>query len=63
MPEKPFEIHEEDFIKTLMDYELFTRGIDTKVFCENLSQKILYSSMVAEDGDSVTISIRKKSGQ
>ena len=42
-----------------MDYELFTRGIDTKALCDDLSQKMLYSSMVAEGDDTVTISIRK----
>ncbi len=62
-PETPFEIYEEDFIKTLMDYELFTMGIDTKALCDDLSQKMLYSSMVAEGDDTVTISIRKGNGQ
>ena len=57
--QKPFEIYEEDFIKTLMDYELFTRGIDAKAFGENITQKVLYSSSVADGGDSVTISIKK----
>ena len=44
MPEKPFEIYEEDFIKTIMDYELFKQGIDVKEFGNNLLQRILYSS-------------------
>lgn len=43
MPEKPFEIFEEDFIKTMMDYEMFKRGIDTKEFGNQLLKKILYS--------------------
>ena len=59
VPEKPFEIYEEDFIKTMMDYELFKRGIDAKAFGEGIMQKVLYASTVADGGDSVTISIRK----
>lgn len=43
MPEKPFEIYEEDFIKTMMDYEMFKRGIDVKEFSNELIKKILYS--------------------
>lgn len=42
MPEKPFEIHEEDFLKTMMDYEMFKRGIDVKEFNEEVLQKMLY---------------------
>ena len=42
MPEKPFEIHEEDFLKTMMDYEMFKRGIDVKEFNEEVLQKVLY---------------------
>lgn len=32
MPEKPFELYEEDFIKTVMDYEMYKRGINAKEF-------------------------------
>lgn len=42
MPEKPFEIHEEDFLKTMIDYEMFKRGIDVKEFNEEVLQKVLY---------------------
>lgn len=48
MPEKPFEIYEEDFIKTMMDFEMYKRGIDVKAFNNELMQKILYSSQVSE---------------
>ncbi len=54
MPEKPFEIYEEDFIKTMMDYELFKQGIDAKEFDESLLQKVLYSSQVSQnEGDTI----------
>lgn len=46
MPEKPFEIYEEDFMKTMMDYEMFKRGIDVKDFSNQLLKKILYSTNI-----------------
>lgn len=57
MPEKPFEIYEEDFVKTMMDYEMFKRGINVKDFNEQLLQKVLYSSEVTEleDGTNVLL--------
>ncbi len=42
MPEKPFEIFEEDFLKTMMDYELFKRGIDVKQFNADVLEATLY---------------------
>lgn len=46
MPEKPFELYEEDFIKTVMDYEMYKRGINAKEFGDKLLQKVLYGSTV-----------------
>lgn len=46
MPEKPFEITEEDFIKTLMDYEMFKQGINIKEFEEKLIDRVMYSGNV-----------------
>ncbi len=46
MPEKHFEIYEEDFIKTMMDYEMFKKGIDVKEFGNQLLKKILYSDSI-----------------
>lgn len=48
MPEKPFEIYEEDFIKTMMDFEMHKRGIDVRAFNDELMRKVLYSSDVSE---------------
>ncbi len=59
MPEKPFEIYEEDFIKTMMDYELFIRGIDVKEFNDNLLKRVLYSSDVIGSEHEVDIKIKK----
>lgn len=47
MPERPFEIFEEDFIKTMMDYELFKRCIDVKEFDDDLLQRVLYCSEIS----------------
>lgn len=60
MPEKPFEIYEEDFIKTMIDYEMFQRGIDVKDFNERLIQKILYASDVNTVGNKVNIALQKE---
>lgn len=60
MPEKPFEISEEDFKKTVMDYLLFKQGIDQNNFEEQLIKKVLYSSEVNGNDDNVTILLTKE---
>lgn len=57
MPEKPFEIFEEDFVKTMMDYEMFKQGIDAKEFGDQLLKQILYSSEVSENKNQTQISL------
>lgn len=57
MPEKPFEISEEDFRKTAMDYLCFKQGIDTKAFGEKLLNAVLYGSKVSSDDTGVNIKI------
>lgn len=59
MPQKPFEIFEEDFRKTAIDYLMFQQGIDAKVFGEKLLDTAMYSSRVSADNESVTLTIRK----
>lgn len=46
MPEKPFEILEEDFVKTLMDYEMFKEEINVKEFQDSLINNVMYSNNV-----------------
>ena len=48
MPEKPFEIYEEDFVKTLLDYKMFEKQIDVKEFNNDLLQRILYSGKIED---------------
>lgn len=57
MPEKPFEISEEDFKKTAIDYICFKQGIDTKQFNEKLVNTILYTSDVTYDNNCVCIKV------
>lgn len=58
MPEKPFEIFEEDFVKTMMDYEMYKRGINVKEFNEKLLQKVLYGSEVGGEGTDTLITLK-----
>lgn len=43
-PQKPFEIFEEDFKKTIMDFILFEKGVDPKNFNDKLLNEVLYKS-------------------
>lgn len=54
-PQKEFEIFEEDFKKTIMEYIMFEEGIDVKEFNEKLLKKVLYSSEI-ENGKVVLTS-------
>lgn len=58
-PQKPFEISEEDFRKTLTDYLLFKKGIDATEFRNNVTEKVLYSSEITSLGNEVVISLEK----
>ncbi len=58
MPEKPFEIFEEDFIKSMMDYELFKQGIDAKDFADRLLYKVMYSSQISKNNNDTIITLK-----
>ena len=61
MPEKPFEIFEEDFVKTMMDYEFYKRSIDTKELNETLLQRVLYNSQISSSGEGgIIITLKEK---
>lgn len=53
VPEKEFEISEEDFTKTMTDYLMFKQGIDVKEFNDKLINKVLYNSFVNSIDDGV----------
>lgn len=58
MPEEPFEIYEENFIKTMMDYEMFKQHIDVKEFNEKLLNKVLYNSTISSTSDEISILVK-----
>jgi len=58
MSEKPFEICEEDFAKTAMDYLMFEHGIDAKSFNDNILQRVLYGSDVEVKANATIITIK-----
>lgn len=60
IPEKPFEIFEEDFRKTAMDYLMFKKGIDVKEFGEKLLNSAMYSSKVNDKDNKISISLSKE---
>ena len=60
MPEKPFEIYEEDFTKTMMDYLMFKQGIDVKDFSDSLVKKVMYDSEIFSKENDVTIILKGK---
>ena len=57
MPEKEFDISEEDFTKTMMDYLMFKQGINVKEFSDKLINKVLYNSAVNSNDKGVIISL------
>lgn len=59
MPTAPFEIFEEDFVKTMMDYEMFQRGIDVKDFNDKVMKSVLYNSTIREFNGNVVIEFPK----
>ena len=59
MPQKSFEIYEEDFRKTAIDYLMFQQGIDKKEFGEKLLNATMYSSSVSTNEDSISIILQK----
>lgn len=54
-----FSISDEDFMKTLMDYEMFKQGVDSKTLQDKLVHRVLYNSSIDDDGDDVTIKLKK----
>ena len=61
--EKPFEICEEDFIKTTMDFLMFKEGIDKKALSEKLSNEVMYLSEVTNEDETNIISIKIQGGK
>lgn len=62
MPEKPFEIFEEDFIKTMMNYEMFKRGIDVKEFNNLVAENVIYKGELSSIGENTAIVLKGRDG-
>lgn len=60
MPEKAFEISDEDFTKTMMDYLMFKESIDVKEFGEKLLTKVLYDSFVESTDECISIMLKNR---
>lgn len=58
-----FSISDEDFMKTLMDYEMFKQGVDSKELQDKLIHQVLYNSSIDDDDDDVTIKLKKAGDQ
>ena len=58
MPEKKFEVFEEDFAKTMLDYLMFQQQIDVKEFSEKLVTKVMYNSTVSSAETNVIITLK-----
>ena len=48
-PQKEFEIFEEDFKKTILDYIMFEQNIDVKEFNAKLLDNVLYKSNIEDN--------------
>lgn len=59
VPQKPFSISDEDFMRTVMNYEMFKQGIDTKELDAKLIDKVMYQSKVQDNTDSISIELKK----
>lgn len=59
VPQKPFEIFEEDFKKTTLDYLMFKKGIDSKEFEKRLLYATMYSSSIKSTDEKVAITLTK----
>ena len=62
MPEAPFEVYEEDFIKTVLDYEMFQAGVDTKELEDKILKRVLYSSKISKRNNIYSIKIQDSEG-
>lgn len=49
MPQPEFNISDEDFTRTIVDYTLFERGIDAKIFRDILLNSVMYSSKIKKN--------------
>ncbi|ELW3221298.1 SAM-dependent DNA methyltransferase [Campylobacter upsaliensis] len=63
MPQKPFEIKNSDFKKTMIDYLMFQRNIDTKKFKDELYEKIITKGKISKDKNQIVIKLEGNSDE
>lgn len=61
--EIPFEVTEEDYIKTSVDYLMFQEEIDVKFLRESIANKVIYLSNLSAEGDEKSIAINVERGE
>lgn len=59
VPEKPFEISDEDFYKTVFNYVAFKYGVDVKAMQSKLADMALYESKASENNDEISLTFKK----
>ena len=60
VPAKPFQISEEDFRKTAMDYILWQKGINAADLRSKVTDKVMYGSeLLSDNNEALTIKIIK----
>lgn len=55
--EIPFEVNEEDFLETMLDYLMFKEEIDVKSLKESIANKVIYLSNLSAEHDENRIAI------
>lgn len=59
MPVKEFQLFEEDFKKTLLDYIMFQNGIEAKEFTDKITNRVMYDSEINEEKEKIKIILDK----
>lgn len=58
LPKKEYDICEEDFVKTMVNYLLFQNEIDVKSFLDAVTERVMYDSEIHKENDMVSIKIK-----
>ena len=61
--EIPFEVNEEDYIKTMLDYLMFKEEIDVKTLKESIANKVIYLSNLSAEQEENSIAINVERGE
>ncbi|PTI68903.1 hypothetical protein [Staphylococcus succinus] len=56
-PEPIFELHEKDFMKTLLDFKMFEENIDPKKLHNHVVETIFYDSTIEQNQNGIKITV------